>query len=111
MIIEWENGILKIKNREGKAIDKSTLDISCFNGAYKEFVELIGYKNTLCVYDYFAGQYVTFPKRLLSEKFLHKQIIKEFDGTNAKELARKYDYSYSWIMKILKRKSLTDKKS
>lgn len=99
---------MKIKYRGEKAIDKSTLDSSCFNGAYKDFVELIGYKNTLCVYNYFAGQYVTFPKRLLSEEFLHEQIIKEFDGTNAKELARKYDYSYSWIMKILKRNSYKD---
>ncbi|MDM5251007.1 Mor transcription activator family protein [Lysinibacillus sp. G4S2] len=84
-------------------MDKSTLDSSCFNGAYKEFVELIGYKNTLRVYDYFAGQYVTFPKRLLSEEYLHEQIVKEYDGTNAKELARKYDYSYSWVRKILKK--------
>lgn len=85
-------------------MDFSTLDSSCFNGAYKEFVELIGYKNTLLVYNYFAGQYVTFPKKLLSEQFLHDQIIKEYDGRNAKELARKYGYSYSWIMKVLKRK-------
>lgn len=85
-------------------MDFSALDSSCFNGAYKEFVELIGHKNTLLVHNYFAGQYVTFPKKLLSEQYLHDQIISEYDGKNAKELARKYGYSYSWIMKVLKRK-------
>lgn len=91
---------------EVKVVDISTLDSSCFNGAYKEFVELIGHKNTLLVHNYFAGQYVTFPKKLLSEHYLHDQIVSEYDGQNAKELARKYDYSYSWVMKILKRKKI-----
>lgn len=85
-------------------MNNSTLDSACFNGVYKELVELIGYENTLLIHNYFAGQYVTFPKRLLSEKYLHEQIIKEYNGTNAKELARKYDYSYSWIRKIVKSK-------
>ena len=85
-------------------MDISTLDSSCFNGTYREFVELIGHKNTLLVHNYFSGQYVTFPKKLLSEQYLHDQIVNEYDGQNAKELAKKYGYSYSWVMKILKRK-------
>lgn len=63
---------------------------------------MIGHKNTLLVHDYFAGQYVTFPKKLLSETYLHHQILSEYDGSNAKDLARKYGYSYSWVRKILK---------
>lgn len=82
------------------------IDSSHFNGAYKEFIELIGYENTLIIHSHFAGQYVTFPKRLLSEEHLHKQILLEYDGNNAKELARKYDYSYSWIRKILKKNNI-----
>lgn len=78
-----------------ESMDRSTLNSSCLNGAYKEFIELIGYKNTLIVHDYFAGQYVTFPKKLLSEEYLHQQILNEYDGKNAKDLARKYGYSYS----------------
>ncbi len=85
-------------------MDIRTLDSSCFNGAYKEFVELIGHQNTLLVYNYFAGQYVTFPKKLLAEQYLHEQILNEYDGKNAKDLARKYGYSYSWVMKVLKRR-------
>ncbi len=86
------------------AMNVNKLDSSCFNGAYKEFVELIGHKNTLLVHAYFAGQYVTFPKKLLCETYLHQQIWSEYDGSNAKDLARKYGYSYSWVRKILKDK-------
>ena len=89
-------------------MDVHSLDSSNFSGVYKEFVELIGHQNTLIVHSYFAGQYVTFPKKLLSEEYLHQQIYLEYDGKNAKQLARKYDYSYSWIMKILKSKSKND---
>lgn len=84
-------------------MDYSKLDSSCFNGSYKEFIELIGYKNTLLVYNHFAGQYVTFPKKFLSEQYLYEAIVNEYDGTNAKALVKKYGYSYSWVMKILKR--------
>lgn len=83
--------------------DMINLDSACFNGSYKEFVELIGHKNTLILYETYAGQYVTFPKKLLSDKYLHERILKEYDGKNAKELAKKYGYTYSWTMKLLKK--------
>lgn len=79
-----------------------------FNGIYQELLELIGYENTIILHKYYAGQYITFPKRLLKESYLHQRIIDEYDGTNARELARKYDYSYSWIMKILKKSKNED---
>jgi Mor family transcriptional regulator len=79
-----------------------------FNGIYKELLELIGYENTIILHQYYAGQYITFPKRLLKESYLHQSIVDEYDGTNARELARKYDYSYSWIMKILKKSKNDD---
>lgn len=103
MLFKFKSAIFGIGKYEREiAMDLSTFDSSCFNGAYKEFVELIGHKNTLLVHEYFSGQYVTFPKRLLSEAYLHQQILAEYDGDNAKKLARKYGYSYSWVRKILK---------
>lgn len=74
-----------------------------FNAVYKEILELIGYENTLKLHGYYAGQYITFPKRILKESYIHQRIVEEYDGTNARALARKYDYSYSWIMKISKK--------
>lgn len=74
-----------------------------FNGIYKELINIVGYENTIKLHEYYAGQYITFPKRILKESYIYRRIVEEYDGTNARELARKYDYSYSWIMKILKR--------
>ncbi len=85
------------------AIDVSELDVSCFNGCYRDLVELIGHDNTLILYRAYAGQYVSFPKKLLADSFVHEQIIKEYNSVNAKELARKYGYTYSWIMKLIKK--------
>jgi len=74
-----------------------------FNTVYKELVEIIGLENTLKLYDFYSGQYLTFPKRFLKESYLHQRIVEEYDGTNARHLARKYDYSNSWVMKVLKK--------
>lgn len=79
-----------------------------FNGIYQELLELIGYENTIILHEYYAGQYITFPKRLLKESYLHQRIVDEYDGTNARDLAREYDYSYSWIMKIIKKSKNDD---
>ena len=89
--------------KEKEEIDLCKLDSSCFNGSYRELVELIGHENTIILYNNFAGQYVTFPKKLLSDEYLHGQIKKEYDGKNGKVLAKKYGYTYSWIMKLLKK--------
>lgn len=74
-----------------------------FNTVYRELVEIIGLEHTLKLHDFYSGQYLTFPKRVLKESYLHQRIVEEYDGTNARHLARKYDYSYSWIMKVLKK--------
>lgn len=73
------------------------------NSIYKELIEIVGFENTIKLHEYYAGQYITFPKRILRESYVHQRIVEEYDGTNARDLAKKYDYSYSWIMKVLKK--------
>lgn len=74
-----------------------------FNSIYQELVEVIGYENMIKLHEYYAGQYITFPKRILKESYIHQRIIEEYDGTNARDLARRFNYSYSWIMKLVQR--------
>jgi len=74
-----------------------------YNSVYQELMEIVGYENMIKLHEYYAGQYITFPKRVLKESYIHRRIAEEYDGTNARHLARKYDYSYSWIMKVLKK--------
>ena len=78
------------------------MENSCFNGCYQDLIDLIGHEHTLLLYETYAGQYLSLPKKLLSDEYIHALIKKEYDGKNAKELARKYKYTYSWLMKILK---------
>ena len=84
---------LEIKNAESKH----------FNSIYQELIEVIGYESMIKLHEYYAGQYITFPKRILKESYIHQRIVEEYDGTNARELARRFNYSYSWIMKVLQK--------
>lgn len=74
-----------------------------FNSIYQELIEVIGYESMIKLHEYYAGQYITFPKRILKESYIHQRIIEEYDGTNARDLARRFNYSYSWIMKLVQR--------
>lgn len=71
------------------------------NGIYKDMAELLGVEVTLMVFNHYKGLQVTFPTRILSKSYVKEQIKKEFDGSNTKQLARKYDYSERWIRQII----------
>lgn len=84
-------------------VELQELESKCFNGIYKEFTELFGVEMMLQVYENFRGMTLSFPKKLLDDTYLHTCICQEYDETNAKQLARKYDYTLNWIMQIIKR--------
>ena len=50
----------------------------------------------------FKGQQITFPVRLYNPKRIHRDIIKEYDGTNIKALAIKYNYSKKTVRHIIR---------
>ena len=56
----------------------------------------------LKIYKKYSGQYLTFPKKLLTDDYVHQMLLAEYDGRNGKALARKYGYTYSWVMKMIK---------
>ena len=78
-------------------------EIDALNDVYKELVELIGYDNTMKLYTYYKGQQVTFPIKLFKPECVGEMIKKQYDGTNAKKLARTYGYSERWIKELIKR--------
>lgn len=71
------------------------------NGVYKEFAEILGYEVTVLIYNYFKGLQITFPTKLLSREYVKKKVLKEYNGTNLKFLARKFNYSERWLRNIL----------
>ena len=101
-----ENGILLVQNevlqyekREVEALEKER---ELYNSVYKEISEIIGLESTLKLYLRFKGQQVTFPVRLYNPQLIQQNVIKEYDGSNIRELARKYDYSEKTIRRMIK---------
>ena len=84
----------------------SVAEVDTFNDVYKEMIDLIGYDNTMTLYTHFKGQQITFPVKLFKPECVCKMIKKQYDGTNAKQLARKYGYSERWVKELIRKGEL-----
>ncbi|WP_314063298.1 Mor transcription activator family protein [uncultured Abiotrophia sp.] len=78
-------------------------DTENWHTIYQELVELIGPENTLAIYQNFRGTYVNFPMRLHSNSGIVQAIKVEYDGSNGRELSKKYGYSLRHINRIVKK--------
>lgn len=78
-------------------------NINALNEVYREMVDLVGYDNTMLIYTHFKGQQVTFPIKLYNSEYIKKVLKEQYDGTNVKALARRYNYSERWIKELLKK--------
>ena len=72
------------------------------NSIYREIAEKLGIDTAMDLYLLFRGQQVTFPMRFVNSEYIRRIIVKEYDGTNIKQLALKYDYSEKTIRRILR---------
>ena len=105
-----ENGILLVQREViecGVEVDDMKKETELYNSIYKELSELVGLDATLKIYLRFKGQQVSFPVRLYNPQMIQQSVIKEYDGTNIAELARKYDYSGKTIRRMI-RESVKD---
>lgn len=76
----------------------------CLNGTYKKLAQLIGFEATIKLHSEFGGGgYIPTPKKLLSDEYVHQCILSEYDGKNARQLAKDWDCTYSWILKLVKK--------
>lgn len=73
-----------------------------FNEVYREISRIIGLDATIAVYQMYKGQQISFPVKLFNAKRIQQSIIKEYDGTNIRELAKKYDYAEKTIRRMIK---------
>ncbi|MBQ7085991.1 MAG: Mor transcription activator family protein [Clostridia bacterium] len=76
-------------------------DYELFNTIYRDIADRLGTDIAIEIYSMFKGQQISFPKRLLNPSRIQRNIIQEYDGTNIKDLAIKYDYSERMIRKII----------
>ena len=70
-------------------MDKSEAEL--FNEVYKEICSIIGLDAAIAIYQMYKGQQITFPIHLFNAKRIQTSIIKEYDGSNIRELAKKYE--------------------
>ena len=72
------------------------------NDVYRDISEKLGPDAALEIYRMFKGQQIMFPVHFFNAKRIQKVIVKEYDGSNLKVLAKKYGYSEKTIRRIIK---------
>ena len=77
-------------------------DSELLSPVYKEISERLGMNTAMTIYEMFKGQQISFPTRFFDPAMVHQAIIQEYDGTNVRMLAIKYNYSEKSIRRIIK---------
>lgn len=77
-------------------------DPELLNSVYREISEQMGMDTAMGIYCLFKGQQITFPVRFFHPAHIQKLVVREYDGTNIRMLAAKYNYSEKTIRRILK---------
>lgn len=77
-------------------------DYEGYCDVYKEIAEQFGVDVAKQFYNRYRGITISFPMNLYAKNYIVDCINKEYDGTNAKELARKYGYTLNWIKHLVK---------
>lgn len=72
------------------------------NAVYREISEKLGMNTAMIIYQMFKGQQISFPTRFFNPAMIQQAIIQEYDGTNVRTLAIKYNYSEKTIRRIIK---------
>ena len=78
-------------------------------GVYKEMAEVVGVANAYDIFKNFKGQQLMFPLKFYSSEYMAQQIIEEYNGSNVRELVRKFEYSESRIRQILRKQNVGNK--
>ncbi len=77
-------------------------DPELLNAVYKEISEKLGMNTAMSIYQMFKGQQISFPTRFFNPAMIQQAIVQEYDGTNIRMLAIKYNYSEKTIRRIIK---------
>lgn len=77
-------------------------DPELLNNIYREISDKLGMDTAMEVYRMFKGQQINFPVRFFNPVRIQQLIVREYDGTNIRTLAIKYDYSEKTVRRIIK---------
>lgn len=98
--IRLEN--LALVELSSEVIRMAEKDSELLNAVYKEISEKLGMDTAMEIYQMFKGQQINFPVRFFNPTRIQQIIVKEYDGTNIRTLAIKYNYSEKTIRRIIK---------
>ena len=101
-----DNEILLEKLRQLKlskeVMRMAVSDPELLNAVYKEISEKLGVDTAMSIYQMFKGQQISFPVRFFNPEKIQQIIVQEYDGTNIRTLAIKYNYSEKTVRRIIK---------
>ncbi|WP_341778707.1 Mor transcription activator family protein [Levilactobacillus sp. HBUAS70063] len=78
------------------------IELEALHQFYKSLNNLVGTESMLVIYEHYKGTQLNFPIHLYDRKVTAQRVLKEFDGHNQHELARKYGYSQKWIQMVVR---------
>lgn len=100
---------IEILFKQSKAVEflqevaeMNTKDSDLLNDVYKEISETLGIEVAMSIYGMFKGQQISFPVRFFNPAIIRRKIIEEYDGSNVRALAVKYDYSEKTVRRMIK---------
>lgn len=101
-----DNGI-RLANFEVLKLSKEVVRMAenspeLLNAVYKEVSEKLGMDTAMEIYRMFKGQQINFPVRFFNPEKIQQIIVQEYDGTNIRTLAIKYNYSGKTVRRIIK---------
>ena len=91
-LVEYGRGVIRMAEKDSELL----------NTVYKEIADGLGMDAAMDIYKMFKGQQITFPVRFLNPARIQRIIIQEYDGTNIKALATKYNYSEKTVRRIIR---------
>lgn len=77
-------------------------DHSLLQSVYREIADRLGVQTAVEMYSLFHGQQISFPMRLYDPEDIRSRVIREYDGTNLRQLATRYGYSEKTIRRMIR---------
>ena len=98
-----DNGVLLVKSNLIQYYPEvMNVDKQLFNSVYRDIAEAFGMDVAIQFYQMYKGMQISFPTRLFNPDYVRTQIPIEYDGTNIKQLAKKYGYSEKTVRRMIK---------
>ena len=98
-ILLEQTDLLKYGNEVIRMAEK---DSELLSAVYKEIADNLGMDIAMDIYKMYKGQQISFPMRFFNPARIQRIIIQEYDGTNIKALAIKYNYSEKTVRRIIR---------